>query len=78
MSGDGWCHCGVAENDPNHDGWHKLLEWNGKIFDDERFRRERKFEEDLAHHDWRHGRVREDPQGAMDVSYAPVGKTYSR
>lgn len=78
MSEQGWCHCGVAENDPNHDGWHKLLDWNATIFDRERFRREREFDESLAHHDYRHGRVPGDRQGAMDVSHVSAGKTYSR
>lgn len=62
---DGWCHCGVAANDPNHDGWHKLLDWNGRLFDDARFAHQEEFDKELAHRDYLAGRRPVDPQGQL-------------
>jgi len=28
----GWCHCGMAIEDPSHNLWHKLLSWNRSVF----------------------------------------------
>lgn len=78
INAEGWCSCGLAANDPNHDAWCRLLSWNGRLFEDARFSRERQFEKDLEAHDYRHGRTPADPQGALAVQHEPAGKTYSR
>ena len=31
-----WCSCGLATNDPMHDGWHRIVEWNEGVFRDAR------------------------------------------
>lgn len=60
-----WCHCGLAANDPNHGPWHKLLDWNGRLFDDARYKREREFESELAHRDYLAGRRPVEPQDSL-------------
>lgn len=65
VDAEGWCSCGLAANDPNHGSWHKLLDWNARLFDDARYKREREFEGELAHRDYLAGRRPVDPQGSL-------------
>lgn len=69
MSG-GWCDCGLAMEDPLHERWHKLLTWNGYIFNRAEQERQAAFDKELEVHNHRHGRTPPDPQGRMDVSGA--------
>lgn len=75
---DGTCRCGLAFEDPIHDRWHPLLEWNQAVFERAAREREAAFDTELADHRRRHGRVPADPQGRLATDTRPVGNTYSR
>ena len=79
MNGGGWCVCGMAANDPTHDGWHGILTWNGRIFHDLKLKRDRDFEKRLETHDHMRGRKAPERQGSMAMDgMAAGGKTYQR
>jgi len=74
VNAEGWCSCGLAANDPNHGAWHKLLDWNARLFDTAQYERMRQFEKDLADHDRMHGRGEQDPQTTMDVGEGQLSR----
>lgn len=63
----GWCECGAADNDPLHSAWHKLWAWNRDVLASHAARRQAEFDEELAVHDYRHGRRVELPQPALET-----------
>lgn len=79
MTREGYCVCGVALNDPLHDGWHKLLWWNGYVFAKAAEQRHKEWEKNLAVHDHLNGRKPADPRMTMDLQGMEAGgKTYKR
>lgn len=63
---NGWCDsCGIPLDDPDHDGWHKLLTWNQAIFDRAAIDRAAAFDTALEVHDARFGRRPSEPQGTL-------------
>lgn len=44
---EGYCHCGMAAEDPLHYGWHKIKMWNADVFDRSRQKAMQEFESRL-------------------------------
>lgn len=46
---DGYCICGMADEDPLHRGWHQIYEWNLGILGRETIRRHKVFDKVYGH-----------------------------
>ena len=50
---NGWCFCGLAHNDPHHQGWHDIVVWNEWVQARGQERRDKEFEAKLEVHERR-------------------------
>jgi hypothetical protein len=46
---EGYCICGMAEEDPMHFGWHRIYDWNLDVFKRETIRRHKVFDKVYGH-----------------------------
>lgn len=46
---EGYCICGMAEEDPMHKGWHHIYTWNLSVFERETIRRHKVFDSVYGH-----------------------------
>lgn len=41
---DGYCECGMADNDPEHGSWHGVITWNAYVFERARLKKQEEFD----------------------------------